>query len=315
MAKKLVSVVIPAYNETQNIVPFFEELTKQLDSSYTYEFIFVDDGSTDDSAAKITQLHQTDKRVKLIAFSRNFGKELAVTAGIQHAMGDAIITIDADGQHPVEYIPKFLQVWEQGSRVVVGVRKVNKHEGFIKKYGSRLFYKLFNSLTRAELKPGSTDFRLIDKQVQRVFNDLPETNRITRGLIDWLGFQRAYLYFAAKPRLHGEATYSTKKLLQLAVNSFVSLSFTPLHAFGYLGFFITLLSFVSGVFIIIEQYILKDPLGLRFTGSASLGILVVFLVGIILISQWLTSLYISRMYEETKRRPLFIVDKNRSILK
>ncbi len=314
MGKKLISIVIPAFNEAENIDPFYQDLTNALDSVYDYEFIFINDGSSDSTPVRISSLHDKDSRVKLINFSRNFGKEIATTAGIHQAKGDAILIIDADGQHPVELIPKFVALWEDGNQVVIGVRQTNKNEGLVKKYGSQLFYALFNRLTKVGLTPGSTDFRLIDKAVQQVFLNLPEANRITRGLIDWLGFQRVEINFHAKPRLHGEAAYSTKKLFKLALNSFVSLSFTPLHIFGYVGLVITFISLILGLFVIIEQFILNDPLGLKVTGSASLGILVLFLVGIVLISQWLTSLYISRMYEETKRRPLYIVDKSRSIL-
>ncbi len=314
MGKKLISIVIPAYNEASNVGPFYDELVKTLIDNYEYEFIFINDGSNDATAEEITRLHDRDKRIRLINFSRNFGKELATTAGIHKAQGEAIIIIDADGQHPPELITEFLNLWQKGNQVVVGVRKTNKNEGFTKKYGSKFFYALFNRVTKVGLTPGSTDFRLIDKVVQQAFTNLTEANRITRGLIDWLGFQRTEIKFDARPRLRGEAAYSTRKLFKLALNSFVSLSFTPLHIFGYLGLFITATSFSLGSFVIVEQYIMEDPLGLKVTGSASVGILVLFLVGILLISQWLTSLYISRMYEETKNRPLYIIDTSRSIL-
>lgn len=314
-SKNLLSIVVPAYNEVDNIEPLYNELLNALPHGYDYEFIFVNDGSKDQTEDKIRQLNTKDKRVQLVNFSRNFGKELATTAGIHQAHGDAIIMLDADGQHPMELIATFLELWEKGNQVIVGVRVTNKNEGLIKKYGSLLFYKIFNKVTGINLTPGSTDFRLIDKEVRSVFIELSETNRITRGLIDWLGFQRIEVPFHAKPRLHGEAAYNTKKLFKLAVNSFLSLSFTPLYLFGYVGFMIATLSFVLGCFVIIEQFMMSDPMGLKVTGSAALGILVVFLVGIVLISQWITSLYISRMYEETKRRPLYIINERRSILK
>jgi glycosyltransferase involved in cell wall biosynthesis len=314
MTKKLVSIVIPAFNEVENVDFIHSELIRSLPKLYNYEFLFVDDGSTDSTSEKVHKLHEKHLNVRLIRFSRNFGKELATTAGIETAKGDAIITIDADGQHPTELIQDFLGLWENGNKVVVGVRKTNSDEGLIKKYGSSLFYRLFNLLARVDLIPGSTDFRLIDKEVQEVFCKLKETNRITRGLIDWMGYRRDYVYFHAKPRIHGEAGYSTKKLFELAANSFVTLSFVPLYLFGYIGLFITAISFALGIFVLIEEYVMADPLKLNITGAASLGILLSFLTGTILISQWLTSQYISRIYQETKRRPLFIIDKSESIL-
>lgn len=309
-----VTIVIPAFNEADNVESFYRELAEILPARYQYELLFVDDGSEDETAQKIEKLHQVDDRVKLLRFSRNFGKELATTAGLHHASGDAILTMDADGQHPVGLVPRFLELWEEGKQVVVGVRQSNEKEGFVKRYGSRLFHWLFNRIADVDLAPGSTDFRLVDRSVQEAFVELPEANRITRGLIDWLGFERAYIDFHANPRTHGVAAYDTRKLLNLAMNTFVSLTFAPLYIFGYVGIIITILSLLVGSFVLVEQFLLGDPLGLNVTGSASLGILILFLVGIILISQWITSLYISRMYAETKRRPLYIVDRSRSIL-
>ena len=296
--------------ESENVAPIYDDLVAVIEAAdLTYELIFVDDGSTDDTSQQVRHLRKKDERVRLVRFSRNFGKEAATSAGIQLATGQAILMIDADGQHPVELLPEFIERWQAGAKVVVGVRRTNQKEGFVKKHGSRVFYKVFNSTTGATLVPGSTDFRLIDSRVQKEFCQLTERNRITRGLIDWLGFEKAYVYFDANPRLHGQATYSVRKLVNLAVNTFVSMSFVPLHLFGYLGTIIMSLSFVLGLFIIVEQHILGDPLALNVTGAASLGLLILFLVGLILVSQWITSLYVSRVYEETKRRPNYIIEE------
>lgn len=315
MSKYILSVVIPAYNEHGNIKNIYHAVKKVLDKNNTdYELLFVDDGSVDGTNNEIKLLTEIDSKVKLIGLSRNFGKEIATTAGIFSSSGDAILMIDADGQHPPEIIPKFLKKWEVGAKVVVGVRSSNTGEGSLKKYGSIFFYWVFNKFSGVKIIPGSTDFRLIDKEVQHEFVKLKEQNRITRGLIDWLGYDRAYISFSAKERISGNASYTPSKLFKLAATSFVSLSFTPLYIFGYLGIFITFLSLISGVFILIEQYILSDPLGLKFTGSATLGILILFLVGLLLTSQGVMSLYISKIYAEAKGRPLFIVDKGKTIL-
>ncbi len=281
-----------------------------MGKKYDFEIVFVDDGSTDDTTEQVMTLIKKYPYISMIEFSRNFGKEAATSAGIHFAKGDALIMIDADGQHPVEVIPVFIKRWENGKKVVVGVRKENKDEGLVKKYGSIIFYKLFNKFSGVKLVPGSTDFRLIDRQVQQEFNKLSEINRITRGLIDWMGFDKDYIEFKANPRIHGEASYTFKKLVKLALNSFVSLSFTPLFIMGYLGLIMCLASLLGGAFLVIEGLVLNDPLNLAVTGSGYLGILSIFLIGCVLISQGLMSLYISHIYQESQGRPLYIVGKS-----
>lgn len=315
MSKELISIVIPAYNESNNIKYIYDSVFAVIKKlPYAYEIIFVDDGSGDATREEISKLVKQDKHIKMLCFSRNFGKEIATTAGINHSKGAATIIIDADGQHPVELIPEFIEKWKAGSKVVVGIRKNNAGDGILKKHGSRLFYKLFNKVSGVTLVSGSTDFRLIDQEVRNSFRLLNEQDRITRGLIDWLGYERTYLYFSALERHDGEATYGPRKLLALAMNSFISLSFAPLFFFGYIGIFITLLSLVIGVFVFIEQYLLGDPLGLNITGTASLGILILFAVGVLLVSQGMISVYISKIYAESKGRPLYLIDKKKSIV-
>jgi len=311
--KQSLSFVIPCYNESENISHIFKEISGSMANygkSYSFEIVFVDDGSKDDTAEQIKSLIHKHPCISLIEFSRNFGKEAATSAGVHFATGDAIIMIDADGQHPVEAIPDFIKRWESGKKVVVGIRKANTDEGVIKKYGSIIFYRLFNQFSGAKLVPRSTDFRLIDKQVQQEFNKLTEINRITRGLIDWMGFDKDYIEFTANARIHGEASYTFKKLLKLAVNSFVSLSFTPLFIMAYLGFFMCLGALLTGTFLFTEVLILDDPLALNITGSGYLGILTIFLIGCVLVSQGLMSLYMSHIYQQSQGRPLYIVGKS-----
>lgn len=305
----LFSVVVPLYNESNGLEAFHVSLMdvlKPLDK--TFEVIYIDDGSEDNTAQIIQNLHKTDMDIKLIKFSRNFGKENALSAGIAQACGQAIIMLDGDGQHPPDLIPKFIKAWQAGAQVVVGIRTDNVDEGWFKKLGSRFFYKLFNRFTGQKLVAGSTDFRLIDKSVQQAFLCLEETDRITRGLIDWLGFQREFINFKANPRLAGSPSYSPRKLMGLAANSFVSLSLTPLYLFGYLGVFITGLSLILGTSVLIEQIFLGDPWHWKFTGTAMLSILLLFLVGMVLMSQGILSLYISHIHNQSKRRPLYVID-------
>jgi len=316
MTHKLISIVSPVYNEQDGIEWFHESLLSVLadQGKYSYEVIYVNDGSSDDTLSKLKKL-KTSKivSVKIIDLSRNFGKEIALSAGIHKAEGVAILSLDSDGQHPVELIPEFIKHWASGTEVVIGIRKSNKNEGFIKRHGSKWFYKIFNNSGGAELIPGSTDYRLLDLKVANEFKKLNERNRMTRSLIDWLGFKRSYIYFDANERQHGVASYTFKKLFELAVNTFVSLSALPLFLAGYLGLIFIVLSTLTGAFIFIEQFLLMDPLGLNVSGSALLGLLTLFLIGIVLSSQGLIGVYVSRLIAESQSRPLFVVREETKI--
>ncbi|MDB5170995.1 MAG: hypothetical protein JWO35_689 [Candidatus Saccharibacteria bacterium] len=308
-SKLSLSVVVPLFNEGAGLASFHESLIQAVKAAVDhYEVIYCDDGSDDNTAALVQKLHHDDPRIKLVKLSRNFGKENTLAVGIALAQGQAIIMIDGDGQHPPELIPQFIEAWEQGARVVIGVRTANKHEGWFKRLGSLFFYKFFNRLTNQKLVPGSTDFRLIDRSVQQAFLKLTESDRITRGLIDWLGFKRHYIDFTANARQQGSAGYSRRKLLTLATNSFVSLTSVPLYLFGYLGMFITTAAFVLGSVVAIEQLLLGDPWNWNFTGTAMLSIMLVFLVGIVLLSQGVLALYISHIHNQSKQRPLYVID-------
>lgn len=311
----LLSIVVPVFNEEDGIVHFHTSLTYALKEivNIHYEIIYTDDGSADQTSDIIRDIADSDNTVRIVSLSRNFGKEYALTAGISQARGDAIITIDGDGQHPVSLIAEFVKKWQDGAQVVVGVRKKSTHGSSLKTLRSKLFYRLFNGITGEKLLSGSTDFRLIDREVQQAFLKLGETDRITRGLIDWLGFDRTIVYFDVLNRKFGSASYSSRQLVKLAVNSFVSLSPVPLYVFGYTGVIITALSGILGVTVIIEQLLLNDPLSWKFTGTAMLGILVLFLVGILLTSQGIVSLYISRIHNQSKHRPLYVINRKNSI--
>ena len=218
--------------------------------------------------------------------------------------------IDADLQHPPALIPELIAKW-QGAEVVIGVRRTNKGEGLVKKIGSRIFYKIINQIADVEIIPQATDFRLIDRQVIDEFNRFIEKNRMTRALIDWLGFRRDYIYFDAAPRSDGKARYGFWKLFNLAMNSFVSLSLLPLKLAGYLGVLITFFSGLLGLYILIGKYIFHWNYASSFSGPAQLAILIIFLVGIILVSLGLMALYIANIHGEVARRPLYVIRKNK----
>lgn len=307
---KLISIVVPAFNEAANVPAIARELSlvmQSLAASYRYEIIFVNDGSTDGTQEAIKKAETTDAGVTHVEFSRNFGKEIAITAGLNHCNGDAAIIIDADLQHPVALIPKLIEEWEKGFDAVVGVRKKSKSDSFVKILGSKLFYKILSRISETDVMPNSTDFQLIDRKVIDAFNACTERTRITRGLIAWLGFRRTYVEFEALPRAKGVASYSTLKLIKLALSGFVSMSLFPLKIAGYLGVFITLISGIIGVFIFFEKFIFDDPL--RVTWVAALAVANLFLVGIILCCLGLIALYVGSISKEVSNRPLYIVRK------
>ena len=300
------------YNEEEGIEEF---LVRQLEPvlmglDYDAEVVLVNDGSCDKTLRKIDAIiEKSEMPIKVVSFSRNFGKEMALTAGLHYAEGDAVIMIDADGQHPVEMIPKMIEKWEKGAEVVTAVRGANttKH-----KMASRMYYGMMRMMGNKNLVVGAMDFRLVDRAVVDEFNKLNESNRITRGLIDWLGFEQEYIKVNTKNRAYGKPTYSSRKLMKLAADSLVSSSRTPLTIFGYVGIFITVVSVIFGLFILVEQYILGDPLKLDWSGAVAMSVFVSFLVGLVLISQAMTALYIAQIHSESKGRPLYVVDKKKS---
>jgi dolichol-phosphate mannosyltransferase len=219
--------------------------------------------------------------------------------------------IDADLQHPVELISEFIKKWEAGAEVVVGIRKTNRRAGLVKRLGSSLFYKIMRRISAVQIKPNETDFRLVDREVIDAFNRLTETGRMTRALINWLGFKRDYIYFEANDRTNGRAGYSFSKLVALALNSFVSLSLLPLKMAGYLGVFIVLGVGIFGFYVFIGKYIFEWAFPSSFSGSAQLALLITFLVGVILSSLGLVALYVAQIHNEILGRPLYIIRRKK----
>lgn len=309
----LISIVVPVYNEARNVPLLVQELSKHANKlPYQFEFLLIDDGSRDDSVRVIQEQAVIEPRVRLVQLARNFGKEAAVSAGIGEAKGDAAIIMDADLQMPPSLLGEFIEKWQQGAEVVVGVfaeRNMSK----IRSFGAHTFYSIMGKIGHTKITPNATDFRLLDRQVIDVFNDLTERNRITRGLIDWLGFKRDYIYFKQAPRQHGDPTYSFKKLIELAMNSFTAYSLLPLKLAGYLGVLILFFSIPLGVFLYIERFIFHDPFHWGIHGITFLAVLILFLVGVVLACLGLISLYIAHIHAEVINRPLYIVRKKPTI--
>lgn len=307
--KKNISIVVPVYNEAGSLQALYTELVSvfsELGSMYRYQLIFVDDGSTDGSVSIMQSIEGKDTQVSFVEFSRNFGKEAALSAGIAKANGDAVILMDADLQHPPRYIQEFISAWEKGAEVVIGVRAKNPDEGWFRSVCSKVFASIMRTASDLPTVSGATDFRLLDKRVAEAFLKFTERERITRGLIDWLGFKRVYVPFDASARFAGKAQYSYRKLFGLTLSAFVAHSLIPLRLAGYLGFFITFFAGALGFFILVEQLILGDPLSLHIPATAMLAVMILFLNGVLLICLGLMSLYIEKIHRETVNRPLYV---------
>jgi polyisoprenyl-phosphate glycosyltransferase len=310
--KPLISLIVPCFNEQESIEMAVHEIAtfwKKIAHEYDYEIVCVDDGSRDKTSHLIEKISAKNQHVKLIQFSRNFGKEIATTAGIAYCSGDACIMFDADLQYPIDKIPDFLEKWKQGADVVVGIRDKKKTSNIIEKLGSFVFYKLVNMIAEIQIRSGALDFRLMDRSVINEFNKFTERGRMTRALIDWLGFKRDYVFYTENPRVAGVASYDFSKRLSLAFNTFISTSLLPLKLAGYLGVFITLISGPIGLFLATNTFLFNDIFGLSTTGSTQVGILSVFLTGINLMSLGLIALYIANIHTEVANRPLYVVKK------
>lgn len=304
---KDISVLIPVYCEGKGLARLFGVLNELpiAYSHYNWSFVLVNDGSKDDSMQIMRQQAFSDPRYQIVDLSRNFGKEIALSAGIMYAKGDAVIVMDADLQHPPAYIAMMLREWELGAEIVEMIRTESADEPFFRRIGSRVFYFMLRVISDTEILAKTTDFRLLDRKVVSALQKIEERQRMFRGLVDWLGFKKVRLPFSAAPRIHGDSVYSYAKLINLALNSFIAHSSVPLKLIGVLGGLITLIS--SMALVVMLSVTLIDPHKLNFTGLAFVVVINTILSGVVLLALGLISLYISKIYAETQNRPLFLV--------
>lgn len=305
---KKISVVVPMYNEEEVANECYKRLKDVIYGipEYDYEFIFVNDGSKDKTLDIIKTIANSDKKVKVISFSRNFGHQNAVSAGLKEITGDVVLIIDADLQDPPEVVPDMIKLWEEGNEVIYGMRKSRAGESFFKVATASMFYKTLNALSDVEIPRNTGDFRLVDRKVIDVINKMPEHNKFFRGLFGWVGFkQKAYLYERQK-RFAGKTKYPLKKMLKLASDGIISFSTKPLKLVGYIGILSILISFLVLIYSIIS-YIFK--FGNFTSGWASIMVAITFFAGVQLLSMWIMSEYISRIYDENKNRPEYIIDE------
>ncbi len=309
---KKVSVVIPMYYEEEVANECYNKVSSILKNleNYDYEIIFINDGSKDKTLEILESLAKQDEKIKVISFSRNFGHQAAVTAGLKEVAGDAIVIIDADLQDPPELIPDMLKFWEQGNEVIYGKRKTRKGESHFKLFTAKMFYKTLNALSDVEIPKDTGDFRLVDRKVVDVVNSLPEHNKFLRGLFSWVGFKQIPYEYERQERFAGKTKYPLKKMLKLASDGIISFSNKPIKLVGALGMFSIVISILLLIYAIIS-YIFK--LNNLSAGWTSIIVAITFFAGVQLLSLWVISEYIGRIYDEAKGRPQYIIDKKINI--
>ena len=298
----LLSVVVPCYNEEDSLEFFLDEIQKTL-ADYNYEVIFINDGSEDSTLEKIRNLANSNPNVKYISFSRNFGKESAIYAGLVNATGNLICLIDADLQHPPYLIPEMIDAISEGYDVAAAKRVSKKGEPFFKTLGSRFFYRLFNSISSMKLIPGATDYRVMTRQVTDAVLQLSEYNRFSKGIFQWVGFETKWIEYENIERVAGETTWSVWQLFMYSIEAITSFTTLPLTISIYLGFIISVLAFIYLLIIIIKYLLYSDPV----QGFATTMCTILLLGGIQLISIGILGKYLKNTYNETKNRPIFIV--------
>lgn len=299
-----ISIVVPMFNEAANIETLYRRLTAVLQKiGRPYEVICVNDGSRDNTLAMLTELNNQDNHFKVIDLSRNFGKEIALSAGIDFTRGQVVVPIDADLQDPPELIVDLIAKWEEGYDVVYATRAEREGESWFKKWTASMFYKTMQRLTSLDMPVNTGDFRLMSRQSIEALKDLRESNRFMKGLFTWVGFRQIGITYKRDARFAGKTKWNYRKLWNLAVEGITSFSYLPLQWSMYLGLMVAFISFVYGFYMIISTLLHGNPV----PGYPSLMVVVLFIGGVQLFTIGIIGQYIGRIYTETKRRPLYIV--------
>lgn len=303
--KKKISIIVPCYNEEEVLKDFYSKTINVLEEAnkYEYEIIFIDDGSKDETLNILKEMKKINKKLRIVSFSRNFGKEAGIYAGLRNTTGDLIVVMDADLQHPPETILEMIKGIEEGYDVVTTIRKNRKGEPAIRSFFSKLFYKIMQKFDGIDLKQGSQDFRMMTKQVVNAILELKEYNRFSKGIFNWVGFNVKYIEIDNVERKKGNTKWSFYKLFKYAMEGFVSFTTTPLKISTILGTIISIISFISVITIILQTVIF----GKDVPGYASIITSVLFIGGIQLLSIGILSEYTSKIYLEIKDRPKYII--------
>lgn len=300
--------MIPCYNEQESLPLLYKALfdmmgDERVSSEYDFEILLVNDGSKDSTLPIMRQLHKEDSRVNYIDLSRNFGKENAMMAGFEYVTGDCCIIMDADLQDPPEVVFQMIEKWEEGYEDVYAKRVSRGRESWLRRRLSLRFYKLLNKMSKVEMLQNVGDFRLLDRRCVEAMKSLKETERYTKGLFCWIGYKKAEVLFDRGNRVAGTTSWSMWKLINLAVNGIISFTTAPLHIATWLGIVISALAFIYLVFVLIKTLLLGDPVA----GFPTLICVILFLGGVILLCLGILGEYLAKMYDETKRRPGFLV--------
>lgn len=300
----LISIVIPVYYEEAVVETCYKELKRVMyKNKWKYEFIFVNDGSQDNTLSILKELAQVDKQIKIIDFSRNFGHQVAVTAGVFHSIGDVTVIIDADLQDPPSVIEEMVAKWKDGFDVVYAKRKKRKGETYFKLLTAKWFYRVLHYMAEIEIPMDTGDFRLMDRKVVEAFKQMPERNRFVRGMVSWVGFDQTFVEYERDERLAGETKYPLKKMIHFATDGIISFSTKPLKMVRALGSITILIAIALFVYSLISKFITHNVV----TGWTSLMVAITFFSGIQLFSIGLLGEYIARIYDESKSRPLYLI--------
>lgn len=299
------SIVIPVYNEEQVLEILYDRLCSVLDKiNKNFEVILVDDGSHDSSPLIMQKLHEKDPRFKIVRFSRNFGHQIAISAGLNFISGEVIAIMDADLQDPPEVLPQFLEKWKEGYHVIYAIRTKRK-ENFLKRAAYALFYRVLSRISHIEIPLDSGDFCVMDRKIVKILNKMPERNRFVRGIRSWIGFKQTGLSYERDKRYAGEAKYTFRKLLRLAFDGVVSFSFVPLKMASLFGFAVSVFAFFYAVATLFQKLFTTTTV----PGYTTIIILVCFFGGVQLMTIGILGEYLGRIFDEVKKRPLYLVDE------
>ena len=305
--KKLVTILVPAYNEEEVLHMLYERLRALMDdtTAYDFEVLLVNDGSKDKTLQIMQEVREKDKRINYLNLSRNFGKETAMIAGLDYCKGDAVIIIDADLQDPPELIPEMLKYWEEGYDDVYAKRKSREGESFLKKFTSKMYYKVLQAFTKIEIQKDTGDFRLLDKRCVEALKSMRESQRYTKGLFSWIGYNKKEILYDRDPRAAGKTKWNYGKLINLSIDGITSFTTSPLRWAAIIGILVSLIGFIYMIFIIIKTIVS----GIDVPGYASTKVVILFIGGIQLIFLGVIGEYLGRAFNEGKHRPLYFVDR------
>ena len=304
---KKISVIIPAYNEEESLPILYERMEKLMESMNHYEFeiLFVNDGSKDKTIQIIKEMREKDNRICYVDFSRNFGKEIAMIAGLDYAKGDAVIFMDADLQDPPELIPELVKYWEQGYDDVYAKRRSRKGETWLKKFTSKMYYKVLQKLTRIEIQKDTGDFRLLDRRCVNALKKLRETQRNTKSMFSWIGYNKKEVLYDRDPRIAGKTKWNYMKLFDLAIDGITSFTTSPLRISTFLAIPTFIVLFIYFIYVIAKTFVVHEPI----QAFQAIILLILFFSGIQILLFGIIGEYLGRIFNETKNRPLYLVNE------